>query len=516
MNSYFTRIFLTVACASLFTAPELLALENGLAETPPMGFNTWNWFKCGDANHGAINEALIKGIADAMVSSGMKDSGYQYVNIDDCWGEASRDARGGIVANRSRFPGGMKALADYVHAKGLKLGLYTDVANLTCAKSMPGLSGHENQDCDTFVTWGIDYVKVDWCNSNGAAAPPAYTKVRNALRSAVTRMRPTIPTAHEICFSICNWGEQSPWLWADTIGNLWRTTGDIDWSGGCSGHACWGGIMATMDGTANHYRYAGPGHWNDPDMMQVGNGGTNTAEDRSHFSLWCMMAAPLIAGNDIRSMSATTRNILTNGEAIRVNQDSLGAQGVRVTSGNSEVWVKKLLSQTSVKTDTNYAVLFFNRNNGGAVTMSVSVSQITNAVKGGMTNGKIYTVRDLWGHKDLGEWTAGTYTTPSGVGAHDVFMIRLAPKVTVETLPVIVSVGTGKIQLNIGERITVTPTISGPLSVTMVDLKGTTVYSQRNINSRSHVINSARMQQGVYLIKVLSGSESTVRRVVLK
>jgi alpha-galactosidase len=516
MKMHFFRTFAVVACAALCIAQDVRALDNGLAETPPMGFNTWNWFKCGDANHGAINEALIRGIADAIVSSGMKDSGYQYVNIDDCWGEASRDARGGIVANRSRFPGGMKALADYVHSKGLKLGLYTDVANITCAKTMPGLQGHENQDCDTFITWGIDYVKVDWCDNGGATAAPAYTKVRNALRSAVTRMKPTVPTAHEICFSICNWGQQSPWLWADTIGNLWRTTGDIDWSGGCTGSACWGGIMATMDGTANHYRYAGPGHWNDPDMMQVGNGGTNAAEDRAHFSLWCMMAAPLIAGNDIRNMSSTTRGILTNGDAIRVNQDSLGKQGVRVTSGNSEVWVKKLRSQTSEKTDTNYAVLFFNRNNGGSVTMNITANQIAQAVGGGITNGKIYAVRDLWAHKDLGEWTAGTYQTPNSVPQHDVFMIRLAPKPTVSAIPLALSVGHERLQIDIGENIIVTPANAAPISVVMVDLKGAIVFSRHDIGSKNCIISTAGMHKGVFLVKVRNGSASVIRRVVLK
>ncbi|MBN1308625.1 MAG: glycoside hydrolase family 27 protein, partial [Chitinispirillaceae bacterium] len=206
MKTNLFRIIAAASFAGLCIVPDIAALENGLARTPPMGFNTWNWFKCGDANHGPIDETLIKEIADAMVSSGMRDSGYQYVNIDDCWGEASRDARGGMVASRSRFPGGMKALADYVHSKGLMLGIYTDVAHLTCARTMPGMQGHENQDCDTFVAWGIDYVKVDWCENGGAAAPPAYANVRNALRSAVARMKPTVPTAHEICFSICNWG----------------------------------------------------------------------------------------------------------------------------------------------------------------------------------------------------------------------------------------------------------------------------------------------------------------------
>ena len=517
MKTNFFRLFLAAACVGLCTTPDILALENGLARTPPMGFNTWNWFKCGDANHGAINEALIKGIADAMVSSGMRDSGYQYVNIDDCWGSASRDGRGGIIPNPQRFPNGMKAVADYVHSKGLKLGLYTDVANVTCAKSMPGLQGHENQDCDTFVAWGIDYVKVDWCNSNGAPAEPAYTKVRDALRGAVTRMKPTVPTAHEICFSICNWGEQSPWTWAADIGNLWRTTGDIDWSGGCTGHACWGGIMSTMDGTVNHWSAAGPGHWNDPDMLEIGNNGTTTAEDRAHFSLWAMMAAPLIAGNDIRNMNNTTRDILTNGEVIAVDQDSLGMQGRRIKSGNSEVWVKKLLSQSTDKNDTNYAVLFFNRNNGGPVSMSITANEIRNAVAGGIQDGDTYLVRDLWGHKDLGEWKAGTYTTPQQVGVHDVFMIRLSPPPpVVAAIPVTITASTELVKLDIGKKIVVSAINTSPVSVTMVDLKGSAVFAQHGIRTGKCSINIAGMPKGIYLVKVLSGRESVVRKVVLR
>ncbi|MBN1759807.1 MAG: T9SS type A sorting domain-containing protein, partial [Chitinispirillaceae bacterium] len=299
-------------------------------------------------------------------------------------------------------------------------------------------------------------------------------------------------------------------------GNLWRTTGDIDWNGGCSGVPCWGGILANMDGTVNLSQYAGPGHWNDPDMMQVGNGATNTAEDRAHFSLWCMMAAPLIAGNDIRNMSNTTRDILTNGEVIRVDQDSLGKQGVRVKSGDSEVWVKKLLSQSYDKSDTNYAVLFFNRNNGGSVSMSITASEIGNAVGGGIQEGDTYLVRDVWGHQDLGEWTAGTYTTPSPVGVHDVFMIRLSPQPLHATIPVDIAKGRDKIRLDIGEKIVVSGINTAPVSVTMVDLKGSAVYFQRGIRSGMCSINTAGTPKGMYLIKVLSGSESVVRRVVIK
>lgn len=517
MKTRLFRMALIASCAGLFITQNLLALENGLARTPPMGFNTWNWFGCSDRNHGTISDTLIRSIANAMVTRGLKDSGYQYVNIDDCWGESSRDSKGGLVPRKANFPNGMRALADYVHSKGLKLGIYTDVATATCAWTMPGLQGHENQDADSFVSWGVDYVKVDWCGHNADPAIAQYSRVRNALRSAVTRMKPTVPTAHELVFSMCNWGEQSPWLWGDTVGNLWRTTGDIDqtWAGCSWPNPCWKGIMATMDGTADKAKYAGPGHWNDPDMLEVGNGATSNAEDRAHFSLWCIMAAPIICGNDIRTMNEYTRSVLINGEVIRVDQDSLGKAGVRVTTGNSEVWVKKMSSLTSEKTDTNYALLFFNRNNSGPATMNITMSQIQSAVGGGITAGKIYQVRDLWNHKDLGEWTAGTYTTPSAVAVHDVFMVRLSPKPAVSTLTRMKSVG-GKIQFDEKENVLVNASNSTPVSIMLNDLKGALAYSHRSVGPSQCALAKVGIPKGLYLLKVQSGKESLVQRVLLK
>jgi alpha-galactosidase len=493
------------------------ALENGLARTPPMGFNTWNWFKCGtEPGRGAINEALIKGIADAMVSTGMKEAGYEYVNIDDCWGESSRNASGGLVPSRANFPNGMKVVADYVHSKGLKLGVYTDVANLTCAKTMPGMLGHENQDADTFVAWGVDYVKVDWCNvAAGASAVQEFTKVRNALRSAVTRMKPAVPSAHEIVFSICNWGNQSPWLWGDTVGNLWRTTGDIDWNTYCKGTPCWSGVLLNMDGTASLARYAGPGRWNDPDMLEVGNDPITVAQSRSHFSLWCMMAAPLIAGNDIRNMNATIKSILTNSDVIRVDQDSLGRQGVRLTTGNSEIWVRKLSSTTAAKTDTNYAVLFFNRNNSAPVSMSVTAAQIASAVGGGITNGKVYKVRNLWTHQDLPDWTAGTLTSPAPVPLHDVVMLRLSPLSTSSTVFAEKSFE-GKLLEVARGKITINPGRSGGASVSLCDLKGAVVSSQKTAGTGPVFIHTSGLNRGIYILTVAWDGDFLARRVLLK
>lgn len=481
------------------------ALNNGLAKTPPMGWSSWNTF------YENIDEAKIKGIADVMVSSGMKDAGYIYLNLDDAWMANGRDASGNLRSDPTRFPKGMKELADYVHNKGLKLGLYGDHGSMTCTYMKlagSGSNGKEVQDANSFASWGVDYFKYDHCNlvtqNNWAAWQKDYENMRDALAQC----------GRPIVYSICAWEFKS---WMPATGNLWRTTGDINWTGGCNGKPCFNGILSNMDGTANLKQHAGPGQWNDPDMLEIGNGGTNAAEDRSHFSLWCMMAAPLIAGNDIRSMTATTKSILTNKDAIAVDQDSLGIAGTRITTGNSELWVRKLASQTSVKADTNYAVLFFNRNNSGAVNMSITVNQIATAVGGGISNGKTYTVRDVWGNKDLGEWTAGTYSTPSSVPVHDVFMIRLAPKpIPISTIPVAIKANKESIQIDIGKSIIVSGVNSQPVSVTMVDLKGATVYAQHNLRSGECSINTTVMQNGIYFVKIISGKESVVHKVVLR
>ena len=297
---------------------------NGLAQTPPMGWNSWNKFACN------VNEAVIRKTADAMASNGMKAAGYEYIVIDDCW-HGTRDANGFITEDRTRFPGGMKALGDYIHAKGLKFGIYSDAGTKTCG-GRPGSQGHEYQDALQYARWGVDYLKYDWCSTGVRNAEEAYATMADALRA----------TERPILFSLCEWGNSRPWLWGAKIGNMWRTTGDITdkWEGK---HGYSWGVASIVDLNEPLWPFAAPGHWNDPDMLEVGNGGLSDTEYRAHFSLWAMMAAPLIAGNDVAGMSAATRDILLNKDVIAVDQDSLGAQGHRVArDGKQEIWVKPM------------------------------------------------------------------------------------------------------------------------------------------------------------------------------
>ena len=365
---------------------------NGLAKTPPMGWNSWNRFACD------INEDLIRRTADGLVASGMKDAGYQYVVIDDCW-HGPRDENGFITADPQRFPSGIKALADYVHAKGLKFGIYSDAGRKTCA-GRPGSQGHEYQDALTYARWGVDYVKYDWCNTGVRNAEEAYALMADALRS----------TGRDIVFSMCEWGNNKPWLWGTKIGNLWRTTGDItDKWAGKYGHS-WG-LTNIVDMNEPLWPFAGPGHWNDPDMLEVGNPGLTETENRSHFSLWAMMAAPLIAGNDVANMDAATRAILLNKEVIAVDQDRLGVQGRRVVKqGDSEVWVKPLAGG-------GRAIVLFNR---AAAPARIGFANETLNVPPSFRA----KVRDLWAHKDLGSWK-GSYEAM--VQPHGVVMLRLNP-----------------------------------------------------------------------------------------
>lgn len=285
----------------------------GLAPTPPMGWNSWNHF------HRDINEQLIMEEADAMVASGMKEAGYEYINLDDCWMALQRDGDGNLQADPKRFPHGMKDLADYIHKKGLKIGLYSSAGTKTCA-GWPASLDHEVADAKMFAKWGIDYLKYDNCNNQERPAIERYTAMRKALNAA----------GHPIVFSICEWGGNDPWNWAPALGNLWRTTGDISDS--------WNSMVHILDQQVGLNTYAGKGHWNDPDMLEVGNGGMTNTEYEAHFSLWCILAAPLIAGNDLRHMSDETLDIMTNKEVIAVDQDPAGKEGYKLEdNGNREV-----------------------------------------------------------------------------------------------------------------------------------------------------------------------------------
>jgi alpha-galactosidase len=386
----FARVGLSLA----LLAPASALAAEGLALTPPMGWNSWNKFGCD------VSETLVKGAADALVASGMKDAGYQYVVIDDCW-QVSRDAAGKIVVDEKRFPSGMKALADYVHSKGLKFGIYSDAGTQTCA-GRPGTKGHDEIDARTYAEWGVDYLKFDWCHTEGQDTRDAYGRMSRALRA----------TGRPIVFSLCEWGSTKPWLWAPGIGQLWRATGDIQDCWDCGKE--WGGMGVThiIDLLADLYPYAGPGHWNDPDMLEVGNGGLNQAEDRAHFSFWCLLAAPLMAGNDLQGMKPEIKEILTNPEVIAVDQDPLGMQGRKVfDNGPQEVWFKPL-------SDGSKAVVLFNRGNEtGPIT--VRWEDV------GLFPGGSATVRDLWAKKDLGAFT-GSFEAK--VGSHDVAMLKITAK----------------------------------------------------------------------------------------
>jgi alpha-galactosidase len=305
-----------------------------LARTPPMGWNSWNHYGC------TIDETLIRRTADAMVANGMRDAGYVYVNIDDCW-QGERDADGFLQPDPQRFPSGIKALADYVHARGLKLGIYSDAGAKTCG-GRAGSQGHEFQDARQFARWGIDYLKYDWCNTGAGDAQrnprEAYATMRDALRAA----------GRPIVFSICEWGDNKPWEWAPEIGHLWRTTGDIVNCWNCElGHGSWSsfGILAILDKQAGLRKYAAPGAWNDPDMMEVGNLPT-LAENRSHFAMWAMLAAPLIAGTDVIAMKPEIAAILTNPRIVAIDQDPLGLQGFAwIRTPELEVWARPLAGE---------------------------------------------------------------------------------------------------------------------------------------------------------------------------
>jgi len=371
------------------TAPLMLALDNGLARTPPMGWNSWNKFACD------VSEDLIKQAADAMVRTGMKDAGYQYVVIDDCW-QVSRDDQGGIVADAKRFPSGMKALGDYIHSKGLKFGLYSDAGTLTC-QGRPGSRGYEYQDARQYAAWGVDYLKYDWCSHSTQDSASSYAAMRDALAKS----------GRPIVFSICEWGSTKPWMWAKEIGNLWRTTGDIMDQWDNPDKKSGNGVVQILDLQTGIEDASAPGHWNDPDMLEVGNGGMTLTEYRSHFSLWCLMAAPLMAGNDIRSMSADIQGILTNKEAIAINQDPLGVQGRRV---EADVWVKQLA-------DGGRAVALLNRS-GGEKRITVNWTSL------GYPGHLKAQVRDLWAHQDVG-LAEGSFSAT--VPSHGVVMITVRP-----------------------------------------------------------------------------------------
>jgi alpha-galactosidase len=374
----------------LLMAPIARASRNGLALTPPMGWNSWYHYGCG-----GLNETGIKNIADAMASSGMRAAGYQYVNLDDCWMATSRDANGNLIPDPTNFPSGMPALVSYIHNLGLKIGLYEDAGTATCS-GRPGLFGHYQEDANTFAAWNIDYIKVDWCNyildSQTLDPQTQYNQFSQALANSGRNM----------VFSICDWGRNTPWTWAPSIGNLWRTTPDI--------RDEWPSVVNNMEATSALTSFAGPGAWNDPDMLQVGNGGMTDLEYRTQFSMWAVMAAPLIASADLTAMSATSLTTLTNPEVIAVDQDALGLPGLLLSDSGSglQVWSREVTSGTIV------ALLNLS---GTSAPITANWGDI------GVNPGEAANVRDLWAHADLGNFT-NSFTAQ--VPPHGVTLIKVA------------------------------------------------------------------------------------------
>ncbi len=360
--------------------------DNGLAKTPPMGWNSWNKFA------GRVDDASVRGMADAMATNGMKDAGYVYINIDDTW-EAGRDASGNITTNK-KFPD-MKALADYVHSKGLKIGIYSSPGPNTCA-GYEGSFGHEEKDARTYAAWGIDYLKYDWCGARNLYTDEEMQAVYQKMGDALLK------SGRPILYSLCQYGRADVWKWAPEVGgNAWRTTGDI--------RDTWDS-MATIGFAQDAFApFAKPGHWNDPDMLEVGNGGMTDDEYRTHMSLWSILAAPLLAGNDLRSMTPTIHDILTNREVIAVDQDKEGKQGRRISkSGDQEIWSRNLAGNAQ-------AVALFNRAQA-ATKINLKWTDLD------LASAPAH-IRNLWSHTDVSAVAAEFSAT---VAPHGVVLLRIS------------------------------------------------------------------------------------------
>ena len=385
------------AVTAISPAPALAQV----AQTPPMGWNSWNYFA------GRVTDKDIRDSADQIVASGMKDAGYIYVNIDDTW-EGKRDADG-VMHTNDKFPD-MKALADYVHSKGLKIGIYSGPGNKTCGGYAASL-GHEEQDAKLYAEWGIDYLKYDECSFTGDVlekqAPGDKAAQMRLMVAAYSKMGKALQaTGRPIVFSLCQYGWDAVWEWAPAIGgNLWRTTGDI--------YPGWDRIYSIVSQQSGLESYAGPGHWNDPDMLEVGNGKLSLAENRSHFSWWALLAAPLLAGNDLPHMKPEINAILTNRDVIAIDQDSLGRQGSHAYSdGEVEVWVRDLKGG-------GLAIGVFNVGSDRCSTHPFHLDLAKLGLHGSQAG------KDLWSGKAV----TLTNKEPIELGSHDVFLVRVdAPK----------------------------------------------------------------------------------------
>ncbi len=411
--TFFKPFFLSLLCltAGIYANSQNPAgghadrpLTGSLAPLPPMGFNTWNTFQT------KISEDMLKNMVETYVSSGMREAGYTYFVLDDGWMSMQRDSAGSLTADPVKFPHGMKAFADFVHSRGLKFGIYNCAGSKTCA-GYPGTRGHEYEDARLYASWGVDFLKYDWCYTDSLNAPEAYKTMSVALRA----------TGRPIVFSICEWGNHAPWLWAGGIGELYRSTGDIsasfaerkpvgDWTPQS--------VLSILDAQESIRKFNGPNHWNDPDMLEVGNG-MSYEEDKSHFSLWCMLAAPLAAGNDLRKMSAKTKEILTNKELISVDQDPRGIAAFKMLMPDSlEVWIKPLKNNA-------LALCFFNRTamarrlkfNWEDLHVSDRFSGLNLSF-----DKQLFSTRDLWLKKNTGKTDK---SFDQIIASHDVVVLKL-------------------------------------------------------------------------------------------
>jgi len=392
------RACMVVLGIAMFVQAHATPSASEIAPTPQMGFNNWNSTHCRDE----FNETMIRAIVDKFIALGLKDAGYRYINIDDCWANWQRDPSGNLMPNPVRFPSGIKALADYVHSKGLRFGLYSSAGTWTCEpmkenRGFPGGLGHETQDAALFAAWGVDYLKYDNCNNQKLDARQRYTAMGEALRK----------TGRPIFYAVCEWGENEPWKWAGTpsVGaNSWRTTGDIQDK--------YASMLKLFKQNVVLNSQAGPGHWNDPDMLEVGNGGMSDTEYRSHFALWAIMAAPLLIGTDLRTIQQPNLDILLNKEVIAVDQDPLGIQGRRIRMNDGVHVIVKPLQGGDL------AVALFNESDVGK---QVNVTSAELGLKGG----RKYRRRDLWLHTEapLGDSLAAE------VAAHAtaIYRISVAP-----------------------------------------------------------------------------------------
>lgn len=369
----------------LFSGAERgLSLDNGLGKTPQMGWNSWNHYNCN------VTQSVVEKAADTFISLGLDKLGYSYINVDDCWAQ-SRDSKGVVQPDPVAFPD-FKGMVDYVHSKGLLFGLYSDAGTKTCA-GRPGSLGYETVDANTYAAWKVDYLKYDNCNNDNIVPKKRYPVMRDALNK----------TGRPIFYSMCEWGVEDPAEWAPEVGNSWRTSPDIQNN--------WTSMISRADLNDDWAKYAGPGGWNDPDMLEIGNGGMTVTEYETHMSLWCLMKAPLLIGCDLGSMSNDTMRILTNTEVIAVNQDSLGVQGKKLkVKEETEVWGGPL-------ENGKYAVVLLNRGDA-ETTVTLDWSDI------GLDAGRAAGVRDLWLHSEVG--TVKNHMS-SSVPSHGVKMYKITP-----------------------------------------------------------------------------------------